>query len=106
MAVNELARGDVVSITRGAVTQIGCVLTDSAYHAKAGVLTYCLVVPSAPTAPHTVPISYDGHTAVALPNLVQTVPVGDSDIRRLGAVDQDVVNNIVGRLLPLLGVGA
>jgi len=106
MAESDLARGDVVSIKRAGAVQVGCVLTDSAYHAKSGVVTYCLVVPSAPSAPHTVPVGYGGRTGVALPNLVQTVPLSGAVVHRLGAVDRGVVDSIVGRLIPLFGVGA
>lgn len=105
MAANKWRRGDVVSIKQGGRTQIGCVLTDSAYHAAAGVMTYCVVVDDAPLALHAVPVTYSGHAGVALSNLVQTVPLRGTEVRRVGTVSGDVVDAIVGRLIPLLGVG-
>lgn len=103
MAVFLPCRGDVVTVPgfKKSVDKL-LVLTDKPYAKKVGLIICCAVVDQPRGSIVDVPIEFLGDAVVA-PGMVFTLSLKQHDLKKLGSVDESVVDSVLLRLIPLIG---
>lgn len=103
MAAYFPSRGDLLSVT-GFKKNLDklLVLTDKPYAKKVGLIICCGIVDQPRGSVTDVPIPSLGDAIVA-PGLVFTLTLHQYPITKIGTVDEETIDKVLLRLIPLIG---
>lgn len=96
-------RGDVLLVPdlKKSVNKV-LVLTDKPYAKKVGLIICCGIVDQPRGSIADVPVEFLGDAVVA-PGMVFTLSLKQYDLKKIGSVDETVMDNVLLRLIPLIG---